>query len=76
VGIKTLCDILGEEKLFPGTDTLARNIRSHRESNGDGEAATPPCPKCGSNETTLESAKDSTRRYVYRRCWKRFARVT
>jgi hypothetical protein len=75
VGIKALCDILEDEKLFPSVDTLARNIRSHRESNGDGEAATPPCPKCGSDKTALESAKGSTRRYVCRRCWKRFSKV-
>jgi hypothetical protein len=75
VGIKTLCDILEDEKLFPSTDTLARNIRSHRENNGNGEAATPPCPKCSSDKMALESSKGSTRRYVCRRCWKRFVKV-
>jgi hypothetical protein len=76
VGIKALCDILlKDERRLPGTDTLARNIRKRRDCRNGAEVETPPCPKCGSDKTALESAKGSTRRYVCRRCWKRFTGV-
>lgn len=75
VGLEALREVLWDERRFPGTDTLARNIRLQRE-NGNGEVATPSCPKCGSNKTTLESSKGSVGKYVCRSCWKRFSKVS